>query len=484
MASRLLQLVAPKTTTATTSPLTAGSRLSMALSEISTPTVIPKTPKLVELFPSTLETLSDLQVDPLSLLQDPRKSLRTAWDSLKTTITESAPKIRTLFPAVGITGISGEGAGTPSEFVGEKLESTAALGHIAFSPITAFFEGANEVPVLGSVSRLISLPFIAVGEAGAKIGQEFVDLLPIPDDAKDNIKQGVEEVFALAGQITLGKISHVGSKKRGELKTKFGEKDAQTIINKVDELVGQAKEPIPLNVKDIPLEAKMGDVAEIARQRGLEVPEFGLEAKEIVPAKKFVEVPREQLPVRTPQAEKGVSALEARMKGVLETENIKAAKAEAEAKGLDVSVYDKMSKPEQLKLAAEYVEKTSQREVLEVLKGERPVPKGILQNAIMLALEAKSLRDRNIDLAIKLASLRSTRMGQEISILTEVEGTSPVAGMSEIIRARRDAATSKIKRGKTFTEKKGETVKEISVETTKLQLKMSEVSKILKDITC
>ena len=161
-----------------------------------------------------------------------------------------------------------------------------------------------------------------------------------------------------------------------------------------------------------------------------------------------------------------------------------AAKAEAEARGLDVSIYDKMSKPEQIRNAAKYVEQTPQYKILEVLEGKREAPRDLLLNAIMLALEEKSLRDRNVDVAIKLASLRSTRMGQEISILTEIRGLSFVSGLNEIIRARRSVAEGKLKQGETIQTKKTSTVKEIKTEQTKLQIKMSEVSKLLNEITC
>ena len=206
--------------------------------------------------------------------------------------------------------------------------------------------------------------------------------------------------------------------------------------------------------------------------------------KEVGAERKFVEVPREQLPVRIEGAEKGVSALEARMKGIFETENVKRAKAEAEARGLDISIYDKMSKPEQLNAAAKYVAKTAQKEILEVLEGKREAPKGLLHNAIMLALEEKSLRDKNVDLSIKLASLRSTRAGQEISILTEVGEISPVSGMDVIIRARREVATKKLGEGKTIQGEKVARVKDIKTEQTKLQMKMSEVEKLLSNIVC
>lgn len=455
--------------------------------KIIKPIETPEIPKPVKLFPSTMEMLSELQIDPLSLKNNPLDAIGAAWDSLKENVSRSVPQIAKQF--------------TATQSAGEQLKGIAAIGHLVFSPISALFEGANKVPVLGSVSRLLSLPFIAAGEGAPKISDKIVDELPIPEDQKPDIKEGLGEIFALGAQLAAGKIMAVGASKTAELVKRFGEKDAKTIQDKANEFAQQAREPVPpddggggggggtgqpLNIKELPLETKMGDIAEVAKQRGFEVPEFGVETPEptIVPKKKFVEVPREQLPVKMEEAEKGVSALEARMKGIFETSNVKAAKAEAEARGLDISVYDKMSKPEQLRQSAKYVSRTPQYEVLEVLEGKREAPKGLLQNAIMLALEEKSLRDKNVDLAIKLASLRSTRMGQEISILTETGGLSPVSGMNEIIRARRGKTEKGLKQGETIQTKKTSAVKEIKTEQTKFQLKMSKVDEMLKSITC
>jgi hypothetical protein len=211
--------------------------------------------------------------------------------------------------------------------------------------------------------------------------------------------------------------------------------------------------------------------------------EFGEEIPAIKPKRKYTEVPAEQLPVKT-GGEKAVSSLEARMKGIFERQNLKKAEAEAKERGLDISTYERMSKPEQLAAAAKFVEKTSQKKVLEILEGKADAPKGLLNNSIMLALMEKSARDKNIDLAIKLSSLKATRYGQELSILTEVAELNPVSAMETIIRARRRSAERKLKAGETISSKKLKMVSEISKESSKLKMKMSEVETLLKEITC
>jgi len=308
------------------------------------------------------------------------------------------------------------------------------------------------------------------------------------------------EIFALATQIIGGmagaKTLKVGGEKYNELAKKYGEKEANIIIDKAQEWAEQAKEPIPTELAKPKAELKSilpsetptrGEILPV--EKGLEpnkaiIPEAKPEIKPKIKPK-YIEVPREQLPIKTPGAEKGVSKLESRMKGLFETKNVEKAKAEAEERGLDISIYDKMSKPEQLRMAAKFVNKNPQKKVLDILEGKEPTPKGLLHNSLMLALEEKAKLDKNVNLAIKLASLRSTRMGQELSILTEVSNIRPdIAKMSEIIRARKATAQRSLKKGETIEQKKVKMKSEIKAEQSKLQLKVSEFEKILNQIIC
>ena len=189
---------------------------------------------------------------------------------------------------------------------------------------------------------------------------------------------------------------------------------------------------------------------------------------------RITSVPSEQLPVAT-KGELGVSRLEARVKNLLDT----ATPEKAEEFG--VTTYNKINKPEQIKLASEFVLKNPE-EAFAVLKGEKPVPKGILYNSIALAAEQNITNPADANLAIKLASLRSTRAGQEISILTEADPTNPVSVIDEIIKARRKAYERK--NNVTAT---NATVKErnnLKIETKKSRLKIEEAEKLLNSILC
>ncbi len=495
MASRLQQLLGNQpepTIQPTTQPVSQSkSRLNLIISQ-ETPQIkpLPEPPKLVQRFPSTIETLAELQIDPLSLKEKPKETIKAAWEALKAPVSEVGKDIKDLF-----TGLKTK---RTTEKLGKELEVAAGIGGIFFSPISALFEGASKIPILGSVSKLMSIPFILLGETGKGVSDEIIKQLPIPEQAKSDIQEGMGEIFALATQIIGGmagaKTLKVGGEKYNELAKKYGEKEANIIIDKAQEWAEQAKEPIPTELAKPKAELKSilpsetptrGEILPV--EKGLEPNKAIIpEAKpEIKPTKKYIEVPREQLPIKTPGAEKGVSKLESRMKGLFETKNVEKAKAEAEERGLDISIYDKMSKPEQLRMAAEFVNKNPQKKVLDILEGKEPTPKGLLHNSLMLALEEKAKLDKNVNLAIKLASLRSTRMGQELSILTEVSDIRPdIAKMSEIIRARKATAQRSLKEGETIEQKKVKMKSEIKAEQSKLQLKVSEFEKILNQIVC
>jgi len=95
-----------------------------------------------------------------------------------------------------------------------------------------------------------------------------------------------------------------------------------------------------------------------------------------------------------------------------------------------------MNKKENIQKAAEYVT-NNPREALDVLSGKVEAPKGILNNSIFVAMN--NLAKGDVDLARKLASLSSTRGGQELSILTELDPNSPVRHMSEVVKIREEA---------------------------------------------
>lgn len=157
---------------------------------------------------------------------------------------------------------------------------------------------------------------------------------------------------------------------------------------------------------------------------------------EITPTSEKVKVPQSQMPIGT--KERKVSRLEARM-----TNNLKQMTPE-QIDTIGLSTYNVMNKAEQKAAAIDYVTRNPEN-VIKILSGEMEPPKGLLKNSIYVVADAMAHDDAN--LARKLASLSSTRAGQELSILTELAPDSPTSAMREISQTRIQAVEKQLKSG-------------------------------------
>lgn len=185
---------------------------------------------------------------------------------------------------------------------------------------------------------------------------------------------------------------------------------------------------------------------------------------------KIIEVPRKQLPQG--EGKKKVSRLEARVNKFVDKIT------EEQIDRLGVASYNQLNKKENIEKAVAYVS-VNHDEALQVLAGQKEAPQGILHNAIYIAME--QLAQGDLNLARRLASLSSTRMGQEISILTEIDPESTVQVMRDIINVREEVFKQKF-RGKTATEAKAKVVSEIQAQIKKPD--RVEWNQFLNEIKC
>ena len=180
------------------------------------------------------------------------------------------------------------------------------------------------------------------------------------------------------------------------------------------------------------------------------------------PAKKVVKVkpktkaklvPRGQVPVG--EGKTKVSRLEARIKHAL------GSLSDEQIKEMGLATHREMNKKSNIAKASKYVIENPE-EAMKVLTGQIDAPKGIARNSVLIAMQNLSPKDMDIDMANRLATLFSTRAGQEISILTEVNKNLPVNILSDIIQIRTQAVEKRF--GKTIDKitkakvKKGETM--------------------------
>lgn len=187
---------------------------------------------LQQKFPETARILKEVTSDPLNTKADIKTRALTVWNSIKDPVSQYLK-------------VSGElmfnPPKDPSKRLGLELQRVSGAVGVAFTPITALFSAANEVPILGSLTKILTLPFLTAGETGKNVSDAVIDQLPISKQAKENLKPGVGEIVSLAAQFAVGKISDVTPKKMQELTKKFGEQDAKTIVSTAKQLAEQKK---------------------------------------------------------------------------------------------------------------------------------------------------------------------------------------------------------------------------------------------------
>jgi hypothetical protein len=181
---------------------------------------------------------------------------------------------------------------------------------------------------------------------------------------------------------------------------------------------------------------------------------------------KVVKIPESQLPVGG--GKEKVSRLEARYRNALN-----ATPQEIEALGLPT--YRQLTEKDNIAKAAEYVVNNTE-EAFKVVAGQIEPPKGVLRNAVTVALHQLGKEDSN--LAVRIATLPATRAGQEIAILRNIQPDDPVKLMEDVVDVRIEAYERKT--GERVTEKVKKESGKIKIETPK----KADWDSFLSEIAC
>ena len=396
-------------------------------------------------YPGTLQTLSELKTNPLSIRKPEGTSLtdkiysllggNKAGETLKNAFTTNLEK------SAGAVASFTSGRPT-SEKVGKTMEALGGAAGLLFSPISAVFSAANEVPVLGTISRLISLPFTAVGEASSDLFNKTLDTIPeniLSKSSKEQIRQGGSEIASLAGQIALGKVSEVAGVKFKKAKTdisinsdvfktlaeKYGKEDAQKIL-------------------------------EVASQKAIE-PSVAPEAKG-----KFENTFKERPPEPIKEVPSGVAQQ-------IEADAI----AKDLTKGFErLSTYEPTEVKVQAELAKGVID-SGVENVTKILRGEAELPTGLKGSSFGAAVT------RFID------NIKNTSKDVASDLVYELANSKIVSDISEAAQSMRlwqeahpDSFISRLRDVKTYKESK---VKDAPKQKANLVNKLKEGSKIPKD---
>lgn len=194
-------------------------------------------------FPATTQAFTHL----FDQTYDPKGAWNAVVKSFKEPINLEKERIKKYFDTYkgtkpSIISFGFPGMPTNSKQAGAQMEAITGAAGVIFSPITALFAASDKIPVLGTISRAISIPFSLAGESAAAATGKLVDVLPLPAQDKANMKQGLQEIASLAAQLALGKasggkkgITEISDVKKADLVQKYGFQDAITIQDKAQQ---------------------------------------------------------------------------------------------------------------------------------------------------------------------------------------------------------------------------------------------------------
>lgn len=91
--------------------------------------------------------------------------------------------------------------------VATGTQAVTGIANLAFSPISATFKQAEQVPLAGLPFKGLDWGFEKIGQVMTYTTGKAVDALPISKEAKDTIKGPLSEVTSLIAQMYVGKVA-------------------------------------------------------------------------------------------------------------------------------------------------------------------------------------------------------------------------------------------------------------------------------------
>lgn len=237
--------------------------------------------------PQTAEAIRSITNDPLTLKTSPKKLIDNAVNIMKESWAHESQALDALF---------NKPSKTVTEKVGKSLSVVASAIQTGLSPIVALFNAPNDVPIIGAITKTLTLPFVALGDTAPKVSNKIIDTLPISNQAKIDLKPGVSEVFTLASQIALGKFMEISSKAPKKYVSQLGADVFEKVTKNVISDSGMAKS-IRLTADQVrEVNRGVGDKAnsEMVKSLGLSSSEWSKAVKEglsvDIPAEKITRI--------------------------------------------------------------------------------------------------------------------------------------------------------------------------------------------------
>lgn len=428
--------------------------------------------KVAEAFPQTEEAIQKIMKDPLSIQTSPKKNFfEDAADQVAESIKSAGDKWADLFTN------KGESASKKfSEFAGAATGTVGAV----FSPISALLKNSEDIPVLGTASKIINGAFTATGEAATGISNKIIDALPIKDpETKQHLKEGFGEISALAAQMWVGELLHSKTSDIKEsLDAKYGKEDAETIKQQAADIVKNKLDNPPEGSEGAPVKTGSdADVPEVGPKKPFDKDEiaylkkYGFSPDQISKLEKQARVtegigePKEQEPVKPTEPVKIEEPIKESEPAPAKEEPTKegepaggpqkeeptnlpkgkagvglSLRADAIEKGLSdtfegTAEYDKKTVKQQ---ATDISEIMSDRPRLEnILEGREDLPKTINPAYLIATVEKLGDWELNKKLMKSKAVTQTAEAAQTMRFLQERDPESPLAALDEIKKNRK-----------------------------------------------
>lgn len=149
----------------------------------------------------------------------------------------------------------------------------------------------------------------------------------------------------------------------------------------------------------------------------------------------------------------------------------------------EVPMFAQMNKKDQIQKASDYVI-SNPIEAREAFMGQRALPDGLLHGSVGIALGKQAESEDDTSLLLDLASLRGTRGGQEISILSEANLADPVRYISQLGKRKIEAFKDEKKTAKRRSKIKKEMAPEMRKEIKKAAPQKGDWTAFVESIKC
>jgi len=157
----------------------------------------------------------------------------------------------------------------------------------------------------------------------------------------------------------------------------------------------------------------------------------------------------------------------------------------------DLPTFNRMNQKTEMENAVKYVLENEEDALARFISG-RDAPDGTHSISLGLALQEKATATGDSDLAIRLASLKATRAGQDIALLRQSDPDDPFRAMGAIVDARREQVfrnlPAKHRSGKTTDQAIASAVKEetdaLNKELDLTEIKLEDVKLLLNELDC